>query len=86
MSNFKNTKVNLNAKSGVIAAGHIKNMNERERGRGIVASSPSDFNKAYPEVPSFMDKANKRHQVHVKALDELDEFKMKCDLLAFIFK
>ena len=86
MSNFKNTKVNLNAKSGVIAAGHIKNMNERERGRVIVASSPSDFNKAYPEIPSFMDKANKRHNVHIKTLNELDDFKLKCDLLAFIFK
>ena len=35
MSNFKNTKVNLNAKSGVIASGHIKNTNEIKRERGI---------------------------------------------------
>ena len=85
MSNFKNTKVNLNASSGVIAAGHIKNKKERERERGIAASSSSP-NKAYPEIPSFMDKANKKHQAHVKVLNELDEFKLKCDLLAFILK
>ncbi|MSR92694.1 hypothetical protein [Inconstantimicrobium porci] len=88
MSNFKNTKVNLNVSSGVMAAGHIKNRNEikRERERGIVTSSSSDSNKAYPEIPSFMDKANKRQQAHIKVLNELDDFKLKCDLLAFILK